>query len=128
MRSTWVMVVVIVLAVMACGPAFAGDIGSPAKVTLSFTKDYTASPWTHELGYSNQAVAKLGFGVKNLLLGWTDLFREPYDASQSGKNVAAGIGKGLMDTLGNELGGALHTITFPFPQIDVPLPDGGVQM
>ena len=128
MRSTWAVVVAIVLAVMACGPAFAADAGSPAKVTLSLTKDYTASPWTREVGYSNQAVGKLGFGVKNLLLGWTDLFREPYDASQSGKSLASGIGKGVLDTISNELGGALHIITFPLPQVDVPLPDGGVQL
>lgn len=127
MRLTWTVVVAIMLAVVACGPAFAADAGSAAPLTLSLTKDYTASPWTHEVGYSNQAVAKLGFGIKNLLLGWTDLFREPYEASQGGKNVVEGIGAGLKDTIENELGGVVHVVTFLLPQIDAPLPEGGVQ-
>ena len=38
---------------------YAADMGSGAKWTLSLTKDYTASPWTSETGYSNRAIAKL---------------------------------------------------------------------
>ena len=108
--------------------AEAGDGMSGAKVTLSLTKDYTASPWTHETGWSNRAMGKLGFGVKNLLLGWTDLFVEPKEASQSGGNVLTGIGVGLKDAVENELGGAVHILTFPLTEIDAPLPEGGTQL
>lgn len=104
----------------------AADEGS--KITLSLTKDYTASPWTHEVGYSNRAIGKLGFGIKNLLLGWTDLFIEPKEASANGGNLLKGIGIGLKDAVENELGGIVHLVTFPITAIDAPLPEGGTQL
>ncbi len=106
----------------------AADMGGGAKYSLSLTKDYTASPWTHEMGYSNRAVSKLGFGVKNLLLGWTNLFIEPKKASESGGNVFAGFGMGLKDAVENTLGGVVHIVTFPITGIDAPLPGGGTQL
>ena len=99
-----------------------------AKCTLSLTKDYTPSPWTSEMGYSKQAMGKLGFGIKNLLLGWTDLFVEPKEASDKGENILKGLGIGLKDAVENELGGVVHTVTFFLPQIDAPLPEGGTQL
>ncbi len=107
----------------------AADMGhGGAKWTLSMDKNYTPSPWTSEMGYGNQAMGKLGFGVKNLLLGWTTLFTEPKEAADSGGNVFKGIGVGLLHAVGNELGGVAHVVTFPLTQIDVPLPQGGVQL
>ena len=111
----------------ALGEAAAGAMGG-AKVTLSLTKDYTPSPWTKEVGWSSRAVGKLGFGVKNLLLGWTDLFLEPKEASQKGENVLAGIGMGLKHAIENELGGVVHIVTFPLTELDAPLPEGGTQL
>ena len=105
----------------------AAEMGG-AKVTLSLTKDYTPSPWTHEVGWSKRAIGKLGFGVKNLLLGWTDLVVEPKEAAQEGGNIFAGIGMGLKDALENELGGAVHILTFPLTEVDAPLPEGGTQL
>ena len=102
--------------------------GGGAKVTLSLTKDYTPSPWTSETGWSNRAVGKLGFGVKNLLLGWTDLFVEPKEALDAGGNVFVGIGVGVKDAIENTLGGAVHIITFPLTEVDAPLPEGGTQL
>lgn len=104
------VVLLVVLAMCACS-------------TAAFA---AASPWTTETGYQHQALGKLGFGVKNLLLGWVDLFKEPANAGSG--NLAKGIGKGVVDLVANEVGGALHTVTFFLPQVDVPLPDGGVQL
>ena len=104
-----------------------GSMGG-AKMTLSLTKDYTASPWTHETGWANRAGGKLAFGVKNLLLGWTDLFVEPKEAMDAGENVFKGIGIGLKDGIENELGGVVHLITFPITSLDAPLPEGGTQL
>ena len=101
---------------------------SGAKYTLSLTKDSTASPWTSEAGWSNRAMGKLGFGLKNLLLGWTELFTEPHKEMQSGGNFFKGVGIGLKDAVENELGGAVHVLTFPVTGVDVPLPEGGVQL
>ena len=105
-----------------------GEAAEGKMITLSLTKDYTASPWTHETTYSSRAIGKLGFGVKNLLLGWADLFSEPMEASHSGENVLKGIGVGIKDAAENELGGVVHLITFPFTTIDAPLPEGGTQL
>ena len=105
-----------------------GEAADGAKITLSLTKDYTASPCTHEEGYTNRAIGKLGFGLKNLLLGWTDLFIEPKEASSSGENLLKGIGIGLKDAVENELGGVVHLVTFPITSIDAPLPEGGTQL
>ena len=102
--------------------------GGSKIVTLSLTKDYTPSPWTHEVGYPKQAIGKLGFGLKNLLLGWTDLFIEPKEASEKGENVLKGVGMGVVHAIENTLGGAVHTATFFLPQIDAPLPEGGTKL
>jgi hypothetical protein len=116
--------------VLAAFPAVgeAADGAGGAKWTLSLTKDYTASPWTNEVGYGQRALHKLGFGVKNTLLGWTDLFVEPKEAADAGSNVLTGIGIGLKDALENTLGGVVHLVTFPITAIDAPLPEGGTQL
>ena len=105
-----------------------GEAADGAKITLSLTKDYTASPWTHEVGYTNRTVGRLGFGIKNLLLGWTELFTEPKDALSAGTNFFVGLGKGLKNGLEQELGGVVHLVTFPITAIDAPLPEGGTQL
>ncbi len=114
------------VAVVTTSPA----VGEAADdvITLSLTKEYTASPWTNEMGYSSRAFGKLGFGLKNLLLGWTDLFVEPKEAMDGGENVLKGIGVGVKDAVENTLGGAVHIVTFFLPQIDAPLPEGGTQV
>lgn len=106
------------------GQATAGD----NVITLSLTKDYTASPWTSETGYANRAKGKLVFGAKNLLLGWTELFTEPKEALDGGENFFVGLGRGLKNAVEDELGGAVHLVTFLIPQVDAPLPGGGVQL
>jgi len=127
--SNRIGLLVVVGALMAA-PAigYAEEMGQGgAKYTLSLTKDYTASPWTSEAGYANRAKGKLIFGVKNLLLGWTDLYTETREAMEAGDNAFLGLGVGLKDTIENELGGAVHLVTFPITAIDAPLPEGGVQ-
>ena len=87
-----------------------------------------ASSWASGATYSEQASGKLKYGLTNLLLGWTELFREPMRASQAGENVLVGIGRGVWNAVGDTIGGALHTVTFPLPQIDIPLPAGGTNI
>jgi len=118
--------VIAVLIALAVFPATGHAEG--AKYTLSMTKDYTASPWTSETGWSSRAVGKLGFGAKNLLLGWTELFTEPKAALDEGGNFFVGLGRGLWNGLADTLGGAVHVVTFPITAVDAPLPQGGVQL
>ena len=116
-----------VTAYPAVGSAAEMAAGS-AKMTLSLTKDYTASPWTAETGWGARAGGKLAFGVKNLLLGWTDLFIEPKEGLDAGENILKGIVVGVKDAVENTVGGAVHIITFPLTELDAPLPEGGTQL
>ena len=84
------------------------------------------SPWAHERGWANQARGKFVFGAKNTLLGWTELFTEPYEAAKSGRNVAGGVGRGLWNGVMDTAGGAAHLVTFPVTKLDLPLPEGSV--
>jgi len=84
-----------------------------------------ASEWSVQPTYSKQAAGKLKFGLTNVLLGWTALFREPIKAARSGENVFVGIGRGVWTAVGQTVGGAAHAVSFPVTAIDVPLPEGG---
>ena len=88
---------------------------------------FAASPWLSGETYGDRISGKMQFGLKNVLLGWVDLFYEPNKAANEKTNVWAGAGKGLVDTVMNIGGGAFHLVTFPIP-VDFPLPDNGVQL
>lgn len=88
---------------------------------------FAASPWMNGKTYAERISGKFQFGLKNTLLGWVDLFYEPNQAVNAGTNVWAGVGKGLVDSLVNTVGGAFHLVTFPIPA-DFPLPENGVQL
>ena len=120
---------VFVGALLVC-PAMssAGTMGSGTLHTISLTKDYTPSSWTTEVGYSNRAFGKLGFGLKNLLLGWTEIIIQTRDAASGGQNVLVGFGKGLVRGIADEIGGVVHTVTFPVTCLDAPLPGGGTHL
>ena len=87
-----------------------------------------ASSWASGATYGDQVGGKLKSGLTNLLLGWTELFREPMRAGKAGENVLVGIGRGVWNAVGDTIGGALNTVTFPIPQIDIPLPAGGTNL
>lgn len=99
-----------------------------AKYTLSLTKEYTPSLWTSQVGYCRRAFGKLGFGIKNLLLGWTELFTESHEAVIAGDSVFYSLAKGVTYAVLDELGGVVHLATFPITALDVPLPDGGTHV
>ena len=101
--------------------------GGSKILTLSTTSNYTPSPWTTQVGYKNRACGKLAFGLKNALLGWTELVTEPKEALDVGDNFFVGLFKGLRNGVVNELGGVIHLVTFPFTNLDAPLPGGGIQ-
>ena len=117
----------ILLAAPALG--YAADMPKGGALhTLSLTSKYTASPWTSEVGYTNRAVGKLGFGVTNLLLGWTELYTDTKKSVDAGDNFFLGLGKGLKTAVEDELGGVVHLVTFPITCLDAPLPGGGTQI
>ena len=87
-----------------------------------------ASPWADEATYTDQALAKLKYGLTNTLLGWTSLFRTPAAEVDAGENIVVGIGKGLYNAVGQTALGAVHAATFPITALDIPLPEGGTDL
>ena len=85
----------------------------------------SSSPWEKKQDWTTQTEDKLAYGLKNTLLGWTELFTEPYEAWKHGENLGAGVGEGVWNAVGKTVGGAVDVVTFPIPQISVPLPEGG---
>lgn len=82
---------------------------------------FAASPWTDEKTYGEKTAGKLGYGLTNTVLGWTKLFSTPNDYSSTGKNVWAGVGQGLVDTVVTTVLGAVQLATFPIAA-DIPIP------
>ena len=89
-----------------------------------------ASPWTQETTYQGKMMGKLGYGLKNLLLGWTEIISHPVKELQEGNKLEGfgrGLGTGVFHAIADTGGGAIQVITFPFTNFDVPLPEDGVQ-
>jgi hypothetical protein len=94
---------------------------------------WAASPWTQESAYSGKVAGKIGFGLKNTLLGWTELFRAPARHYQTAEKnnvgrAVLGLGEGIANGIYYTLGGAVHLLTFPFTNVDVPIPNNGVSI
>src|SRR3989338_7710712 len=87
-----------------------------------------ASSWADGATYGDKASGKLKYGLTNTLLGGPSLFRTPMQASQAGENVLVGIGRGILNAVGQTVGGAAHAVMFPIQQIDIPLPEGGTDI
>lgn len=90
------------------------------------TAGWAASPWTEGQTYGDKVKGKLDFGVKNLLGGWTELITQPLNAQKNGKNILEATFNGLANGIIYTAGGALHLVTFPISNLDVPLPNNGV--
>ena len=107
----WIGVCIIVgLIVVAPAQSFAGQ----------------PSSWTKEERWLDRSDGKFYYGLKNLFWGWTELITEPDEAIGNGESILMGLVRGVWNAIGQTAGGALHVLTFPFTQFDVPLPEGGV--
>ena len=83
------------------------------------------SPWTKKLTYMGKTFGKFGFGLKNALLGWSEVLTEPYDAYKADESFLSSIGKGIYHACADTVFGVIQVGTFFIP-IDLPLPEGGV--
>ncbi len=91
-----------------------------------------ASPWTEGKTYKDKVLQKLEFGFKNTVGGWTAIFSETAKAKDEKENkalaITKGLGRGLAYGLVDTAGGILHLVTFAIPQVDVPLPNNGINL
>ncbi len=68
--------------------------------------------------YPTKAVATLGRGAANTLLGWTELIRQPAQEAKDGGNVLNGIGKGVGQGLMRTFAGIGEVLTFWTPKVN----------
>ena len=91
-----------------------------------------ASPWTEGKTYKDKVIGKLDFGFKNALGGWTAIFSETAKADSNCKckvmRTLKGFGRGVAYAVADTFGGILHIVTFPLTQLDVPLPNNGINL
>lgn len=83
---------------------------------------FPPSEWTNRKGYLSKTTGKLGFGLLNVVGGWTAISTEYYQQPED--NPAAAFIRSIARTVTNTVGGALHVATFPVP-VDIRLPGGG---
>jgi len=91
------------------------------------TSVYAASPWMAKQGYGSKTWGKFCFGIKNSLLGWMTPWAEAknpkYLTQWSG--YSAGIGEGVIYTVGGVIQLATFFIPVDFPDMGygLPIPD-----
>lgn len=96
--------------------------------TLTLSSDYVPSRWTHEVGYPTRMMHKLGFGLEHSFLGWTEIFRGTGRYVNDGAAFHWALLKGMGMALIQTAGGVTHLASFPFTEIDVALPNGGIDL
>jgi len=96
-------------------------------LSLSFVPVYAASPWMEKQGYGTKTLGKLGFGLKNSLLGWMTPWAEAKNPKypKEWAGFSAGIGEGLIYTTGGVIQVATFFIPVDFPDMGygLPIPD-----
>ena len=71
--------------------------------------------------YAVSAPGKIGRGLVNAGLGWTNLFAQPTKSVRNGENFFAGVGKGFAHTFIRTLQGVVELGTFFLPPFEEPV-------
>lgn len=66
--------------------------------------------------YPAQAGTLLARGAANMLLGWTEMIRQPAQEAKEGHSAFTGIGKGVNRSVKRTLSGAGELLTFWMPR------------
>ncbi len=115
-------------------------LGSSAQWAMAETMSIPATAATPESKtrfdqYYDRASQKFDVGAVNFLTGWTEVVVQPAEHFQQKKGVLnrignsfVGTGKGIWNGTLDMVGGAANLLTFPLPQFQVPLPQGGVDL
>jgi len=91
---------------------------SPADPNLELTETSPSCPvceGAESQSFAKSAPGKLGRGVVNILLGWTNLFAQPIQAGKSGGSILSGIGNGFSNTLIRTIQGVVELGLFWLP-------------
>ncbi len=110
------LVLFLALTLISLGPGIAGaavPVGeeiSPSSLHCGVCEAAEAQ------NFGKSAPGKIGRGLVNVCLGWTNLFAQPIHAGKSGGNVLTGIGKGLGYTVVRTVQGVVEVALFWLPQ------------
>ena len=97
----------------------AGLIAAPGRLMANEQSEPASVYWKEVERHAREA-------AKNILLGWSELITEPEKAAKKDESVLKGAGKGLVDSFTTTLGGVWNLLMSFAPNLQVPLPDGGV--
>ena len=100
---------------------FAGVCGSPGSAMADegpVTCPICSRANEESAAYPTKAVATLGRGIANTLLGWTELIRQPAQEAKDGGNVLTGIGKGFGQGFMRTFAGIGEVLTFWTPKMN----------
>lgn len=82
--------------------------------------------------YLKKLDKKFDKAALNFVAGWTELIRQPkleWQKEQSKTlKVAKGMGQGIVFAVTDTVVGFFNAVTSIFPQFEIPLPQGGVQV
>ena len=117
MRNTLILALGLLLIFFSLGGtgtpmAIAGPTGeeiSPASLHCGVCEGAESQ------NFGKSAPGKIGRGAVNILLGWTNLFTQPFHAGSNGGNVLAGIGKGFGYTVVRTVQGVVELGLFWLP-------------
>lgn len=94
---------------------------------LSSVPAHAASPWMEKQSYGAKTLGKLGFGLKNSLLGWMTPWAEAKNPKYQNEwtGFSAGIGEGVIYTAGGVVQLATFFVPVDFPDMGygLPIPD-----
>lgn len=114
MKKVWVFFLALVL--ISLGPNL-GRAAAPAGEEINPSSLHCGVCGAAEAqNFGKSAPGKIGRGLVNIGLGWTNLFAQPIHAGKSGGNVLTGIGKGLGYTMIRTVQGVVEIGLFWLPQ------------
>lgn len=96
-------------------------VAAAAPVGAEESGDATVCPVCSQAGhrapsYPTKAGLTLLRGAANMLLGWTELFRQPVKAAEQHENVLTGVARGVGSTVTRTAAGLGEVLTFWTPK------------
>ena len=110
-RSSRVGVITLIVSVLWCSAAGAATVKEGTKCPICSKANKETD------SYATKAGSTLARGTANLLLGWTELIRQPAQEVKQGGNVLTGVAEGVTEGFKRTVGGAAELLTFWTPKV-----------
>ena len=113
MKKVWVLFLALLL--ISLRPGMAGAAAPVGEEINPSSLHCGVCEAAESQNFGKSAPGKIGRGLVNIGLGWTNLFAQPVHAGKSGGNVLSGIGKGLGYTVIRTVQGVVELGLFWLP-------------